>query len=106
VVRWLSASLMLLLCLLLAGSGVIQPTVLSVSGSDPPPDWFGVAAYGVIHGAIPPSALDVADASPAVAVPAEYLQLVLRPARAAHAPAIGPRTDQSLTYLRTARLRL
>ena len=106
MVRWLSASLILLLCLFLAGSGVIQPTVLSVSGSDPPSDWFGMAAYGVIHEVIRPSTLDVADACPAIAVHAEYLHPLHRRAKAAHGAPIGSWIDESLTYLRTARLRL
>lgn len=106
MVRWLSASLMLLLCLFLAGSGVIEPTVLRVSSSDPSSNWFGMAAYGVLHGATRPSANDVADVCPANAVPAEYFQPVRRRAIAAHGPPPGSRNDESLTYLRTARLRL
>lgn len=104
MVRWLSASLMLLLCLFLAGSGVIEPTVVRVSSFELSSNWFGMAAYGVIQGATRPS--DAADTSPAIAVHAEYFQSVHRCAIDAHGPPPGFRNDASLTYLRTARLRL
>jgi hypothetical protein len=106
VVRWLSASLMLLVCLFLAGSGVIQPELPSVSSSDRLSGWVGMVGYGAIQDGVHASGQGVADTFPAVAITAHDLQLELPRAVSAQGPPTGSGTDQSLTYLRTARLRL
>jgi hypothetical protein len=105
-VRWLSASLMLLTCLFLAGSRVIQSELPSVSCSDNASGWVGMVGYGSTQGAVHALAHGVAHASPVVAASAYDLQLAPRHAVAAQSSASGSRTDQSQTYLRTARLRL
>jgi hypothetical protein len=94
---------MLLVCLFLAGSGVIQP---SVSCSDRLSGWVGMVGYGAIQDGVHASAQGVVDTSPAVAVPAYDLQLEPPSAVSAQRSPTGSGTDQSLTYLRTARLRL
>jgi hypothetical protein len=106
VVRWLSASLMLLVFLFLAGSGVIQPEFPSVSISDRPSGWVARVGYGAIQDGVHALAQGVPDGSTAVVVPAYNLPLEPRRAIALQPSPTGSRTDQSLTYLRTARLRL
>jgi hypothetical protein len=106
VVRWFAASLVLLVCLFLAGSGVLQPELPTVSCSDRLSGWVGMVGYGAIQDGVPASGQGLVDTSPVVAVPAYDLQLEPRRAVAAQRSPTGSATDQSLTYLRTGRLRL
>lgn len=106
MVRWLSASLMLLACLFLAGSRVIQSELPSISCSDNVSGWVGMAAYDSNQGTVHASAQSVASTSPILAPSAHALQLAPRLAIARQRSATSSRTDQSQTYLRTARLRL
>jgi len=106
VVRWLSASLMLLVCLFLAGSRVIQSELPFVSCSNNASGWVGMVGYGSTQGAVHVLAQGFADPSPIVAASAYDLQLAPRHAIAPQRSASGSRTDQSQTYLRTGRLRL
>ena len=106
MVRWISVPLMLLLSLFLAGSGVIQPEFPPISCSDRLSGWVGMVGYGAIQDGVHASAQGVADTSPAVAVPAYDLQLEPPRAVSAQRSTTGSGTDQSLTYLLTARLRL
>ena len=106
MVRWISVPLMLLLSLFLAGSGVIQPEFPPISCSDRLSGWVGMVGYGAIQDGVHASAQGVADTSPAVAVPAYDLQLEPPRAVSAQRSMYRLRTDQSLTYLLTARLRL
>jgi len=106
VVRWLSASLMLLTCLLLAGSRVIQSELPPISCSDTVSGWAGMVGYGSTQGPEHALAQGVGHPAPVVAASAYDLQLAPRYAVAAQRSTSGSRTDQSQTYLRTARLRL
>jgi hypothetical protein len=106
VVRWLSASLMLLTCLFLAGSRVIQSELPPVSCSDNASGWVRMVGYDSNQGAVHALAQGVAHPSPVVAASAYDLQLARRHAGTVPRSASGSRTDQSQTYLRTARLRL
>jgi len=97
MLRWLSASLMLAACLALAClSGVTGLALPSVTPSDTP-GWASLAPQ-------PPQGLGVANTSPAMMVPATDRQLAV--AMAPSRPPTGSSADRSLTYLRTARLRL
>lgn len=104
--RWLSASLMLAACLALAClSGVTGLALPSVTPSDTP----GWVRTGAIQASAsltpqPPQGLGAANASPAMMVPAIDRQLAV--VMAASRPPAGSSADRSLTYLRTARLRL
>jgi len=97
MLRWLSASLMLAACLSLAClSGVT-------------PGWIRMGSYGAIRASDsrapqPPQGLGVANTSLAMMVPAPDRQLAV--AMVASRPPTGSSADRSLTYLRTARLRL
>jgi hypothetical protein len=114
MLRWLSASWMLVACLSLAClSGATGLTRRSVSLSDIPSGWVRTGSRGAIRAAAPASAslapqpslrLGVADTSPAMMVPAIYRQRGF--AVAAALPDTASTTPGSLTYLRTARLRL
>jgi hypothetical protein len=110
VLRWFSATLVLLACLV----GTARPVFPDVSRSDHWSAWFGVQGCRATPGAPAASillaapqsrkALEVARSSPALRVlPAEFLPVPPRPIPAL---AADSQTDQSLTYLRTARLRL
>ena len=106
MVRWLSASLMLLACLFLASSGVIEPELPAVLCSDPVLGWVGMAGYSAVHRAPHTSAQRVVSIFPAVAVAPHDLQLAAHYIRVAEWSARGAGTDPSRIYLRTARLRL
>lgn len=122
MVRRLAASLMLLACLL----GIVQPALACVSRPDCCSSGCSTQAQpGLANAALddccgiqpavgasvslapqPRHALNVAGGSPTPAAPVVDLQP--RPQQTILAPpsATRPPTDQSLTYLRTARLRL
>jgi hypothetical protein len=110
MLRWLSASLMLVACLSLAClSGIGGLTLASVSRSDTSSGWVRMGSCGAIQGSAslapqPSQGLGVANTSPAMMVPATDRQLAV--AMAAWRPTTGSLADRSLTYLRTARLRL
>jgi len=109
MLRWLSDSLMLAACLSLAClSGVTGLTLPSLTPSDTP-GWIRMGSYGAIRASDslapqPPQGLGVANTSLAMMVPAPDRQLAV--AMAASRPPTGSSADRSLTYLRTARLRL
>ena len=122
VVRRLIASIVLVACLL----GIVQPAFACVSPAScclsecdgqrsPASGWVGTDACCAIGDAVVASVslapqsrqtIDVAGSSPAFIVLPADLQLV--PPRETTVPrlATGAATDQSLTYLLTARLRL
>jgi hypothetical protein len=122
VVRRLAASLMLLACLL----GIVQPALACASPSDccssgcsgQMPTGSGLLVSEdccAIQGAVGASVslapqsrqpLDVAGGSPALTTLAARLQPLPSRALPAPRPGAAPASDQSLTYLRTARLRL
>jgi hypothetical protein len=108
MLRWLSASLMLVACLSLAClSGVIGLTLPSVS--DTSSSWVSMGSCGAIQASAslapqPSQGLGVANTSPAMMVPATDRQLAV--VKAASRPPTGSSADRSPTYLRTARLRL
>jgi hypothetical protein len=110
MLRWLSASLMLVGCLSLAClSGVTGLTLPSVSPSDTSSAWVRMGSCGAIQASAslapqPSQGLAVANTSPAMMVPATDRQLAV--AMAASRPPTGSSADRSLTYLHTARLRL
>jgi hypothetical protein len=111
VLRWFSATLVLLAYLV----GIAQPVFPDASQSDGWSAWFGMQGCRATTGApgasillAPQSrkALEVARSSPALRLLAAEL-LPVPPGRIpAPRPAADSQTDQSLTYLRTARLRL
>ena len=109
--RWFSASLLLLACLV----GVAQPVFAGASRSDGWSGWFGMQDCRTMSGAPSASilltpqshqALEAAPSSPAFRVLAAELKPVPACRMPAPRPAADSQTDQSLTYLRTARLRL
>jgi hypothetical protein len=122
VVRRLIASIVLVACLL----GIVQPAFACVSPPDcclsdcagrmpPGSGWVGRDDCCAIRAAVaawvslaPQSRqpLDVAGGSPAFIALAADLQPVPPRETPVPRPATGAATDQSLTYLRTARLRL
>ena len=110
MVRWVSASLMLVACLSLAClSSVTGLTLPSVSRSDTSSSWAGMVSRGGIQASalLSPqhsSGLGGPNPSPAMMVPATDRQLPV--AMAASRSPTGSSADRSLTYLRTARLRL
>jgi hypothetical protein len=72
------------------------------------PGWVRIGGYGAIQASAslapqPPQGLGVANTSPAMMVPAIDRQLAVA---MASRPPTGSSADRSLTYLRTARLRL
>jgi hypothetical protein len=114
MLRWFSASWMLVACLSLAClSGATGLVARSVSLSDIPSGWVGTGSRGAIRAAAPASAFltpqpsprpGVAETSPAMMVPATHRQRGF--VMAAALPDTASTTPGSLTYLRTARLRL
>ena len=114
MLRWLSGSLMLVACLSLACLSSITGLGLApLSVSDSSSGWVRMASCGATQPTAvasasrvlqPPHGLGVANASLAIIVPAADRQLAL--AVASSRPPTGCPTDRSLTYLRTARLRL
>ena len=110
MLRWLSASLMLVACLSLAClSGVTGLALPSVLRSDTSPGWVRMGGCGAFQASAslsrrPPQGFGVANTSPAMMLPATDRQLAV--AMAASRSPTGSSADRSLTYLRTARLRL
>jgi hypothetical protein len=110
MLRWLSASLMLVACLSLAClSGVTGLTLPPVSRSDTSSGWVRMGSCGGIQASASLASqsspgFGVTNTSPAMMVPATDRQLAV--AMAASRPPTGSSADRSLTYLRTARLRL
>ena len=122
MIRRLAASLLVLVCLF----GAVQPALACVSPSDccpagcsgltqPAADWIGMSDCCALQAPIGASvslapqtrhALNVAGGSPAFTAPAGPLQLVATREIGAARAETASRTNQSLTYLRTARLRL
>src|SRR5215475_3249981 len=113
MLRWLSGSLMLMAWLSLAClSGVIGLGAAPLSVSDSSTGWVRMATYGATRHTVvasaslvpqPPHELGVASVASTTMVPAaDPLALAM----AASRPPTGSPTDRSLTYLRTARLRL